>query len=124
MTKGVSVDELIATVALPAAAEGHPAELVTVQPRTTVPLAPASKVTRLVCGSALVIVPPLIVQTYDAPEAMVPAVGTEATLLVDREHTPPGAVIVELGGPLTVTAKAKPLPLQLVLLLLTMSVPL
>ena len=113
---------MIATVAVPVVVAGQPAELVTVQPKTIGSLSPASKVMRLVCGSALVMVPPLIVQTYERPQREYRG-RNRATLLVDNEHTPPGAVIVELGGPLTVTVKAKPLPLQPVLFLIS-SVPL
>src|SRR5208282_2317398 len=67
--------------------------LVTVQFKTTEPLAPAVKVIVVVFVPA-VIEPPVIVQAYVAPT---PAVGTEAVLTVELAQTLEGAVIVELG---------------------------
>jgi hypothetical protein len=75
----------------------QPALLVTVQLKLSVAPVPAVKVTVEPVWPA-VIVPPLIVQLYDAAP-----VGTEAVLPVELAQTDDGALIVELGRALMVT---------------------
>ena len=87
------------TFALPV--ELQPLLAVTVQPKVSVPAAPAVKATLRVPAPAAML-PPLIVQAYDAPA---PASGTEAVLLVEPEYVDPGAVTVEDGAGVIVTVK-------------------
>src|SRR4051812_44254066 len=76
----------------------HPDALVTREPRATLPLAPAVNVIARVVAPA-VMVPPVIVQEYDAPA---PASGTDAEL-ADAAATLDGALIVASGEAMTVT---------------------
>ena len=80
--------------------------LVIVTPRTTLPLALAENVIAFVFCPA-VIVPPLMVQTYDEAPAV-----TEALLPVDDAQTAAGAVIVAVGDVVTVTT-CESVPVQL-----------